>query len=81
MPFMPESPTMAAADKQFASLGPSKGLLGPRVGPYSLFLGSGSLIKSFKPKRAPFLFLVFSWVWLQRFRSGLGLLGFRAFRV
>ena len=36
--------------------------LGPRVGPYSLFSGSGSLLKSFKPKRAPFLFPGFSWV-------------------
>ena len=35
-------------------------LLGPRVGPYSLFLGSGSLIGPFKPQRAPFLFLGYS---------------------
>ena len=30
-------------------------LLGPRVGPYSIFKGSGSLMGPFKPKRAPFL--------------------------
>ena len=28
-------------------------LLGPRVGPYSRFWGSGSLISPFTPKRAP----------------------------
>ena len=39
------------------------GILGPRVGPCSPFLGSGSLISPFKPETAPVYFLGYSWVW------------------
>ena len=35
--------------------------LGPRVGPYPLFLGLGSLLSTLKPNRAPFCSLATPW--------------------